>query len=63
MTRPNPTTRLSFVVPLHQLFVALVTAILVLVLASVSNGQTSDATDGSTPAGLTPGSPAGVHTG
>ena len=61
MTQPNSRSRFSFVIPLHQLVVALSTAMLLLILTTVSNAQTTNATNGSTPAGLTPGAPAGSY--
>jgi RHS repeat-associated protein len=61
MTQPNCPTRFSFVIPFHQLFIALSTATLLLVLTTASNAQTTNPTDGSTPAGLTPGAPAGSY--
>jgi RHS repeat-associated protein len=61
MIEPSPTSRFSFVVPLHQLIVAFSTAMLLLTLTTVSNAQTTNPTDGSTPAGLKPGAPAGSY--
>jgi RHS repeat-associated protein len=61
MTEPNFPARFSLVIPLRQVFVVLSTAMVLLVLTAASNAQTTNPTDGSTPAGLTPGAPAGSY--
>ena len=61
MTRTNPTTHLFHVILFRQLCVALLTAMIALIVTTASNAQTTNASDGSTPAGLTPGAPAGSY--
>lgn len=61
MTRTNPTTHCSYVIPFRQLCVALLALMIALIASTASNAQTTNATDGSTPAGLKPGAPAGSY--
>src|SRR5438445_13765324 len=51
---------LRFVTP-RRFFVILAIALFSLLLTAVASAQNSSATDGSTPAGLTPGAPAGSY--
>jgi RHS repeat-associated protein len=60
MTRQNIHTLLASNI-VRRLFIALATASLLLLSLAVANAQNSNPTDGSTPAGLKPGAPAGSY--
>src|SRR5437588_1772623 len=61
MTRPNAATQLFHTISTRTLFTAFVATLLLLLLAPAGSAQSTNATDGSTPAGLTPGAPAGSY--